>query len=86
MCRGEAPELLPDLELDPRTFEVETWNAKDSVEYDHMVQCDGKCKRYASPQAAAAWRPPTPHHAIPHHATSHPHHTQPHFTAPRHSI
>ena len=43
---GTAPELLPEIELDARTFEIETWNAKESVEYDHMVQCEGRCQRW----------------------------------------
>ena len=43
---GQKPEYLQDVDLDPKTFEIETWNAKEQVEYDHMVQCEGTCGRW----------------------------------------
>ena len=42
----DQPELLPDVELDQENFETELWNAKEQLEYDHMVQCEGGCHRW----------------------------------------
>ena len=46
MQHGEKPELLTDIEIDAATFELEVWNAKESVDFDFMVQCDGGCQRW----------------------------------------
>merc|ERR1719502_1584357 len=43
---GITPELLPDYDLDRDGFETDTWNAKENVDYDSFVQCEGACKRW----------------------------------------
>jgi len=43
---GTVPELLHDYDLDPHGFETDTWNAKENVDYDGFVQCEGACKRW----------------------------------------